>query len=243
MRISSVEPRRIAIFPALIALLLSVPCVLFAQDDDTSNQTVNEATLLPPEGATNTRAKGKAKTFYLDNGSNFIQRLNINAQHLQSGVEYQVLVDGVDYGLYTTRGNSGSLVLRFRDPARGSSIAFPEAEEGSVVDVREIVLIEIVDSETGEVVLSGSFEADDDGDGGDDGDGSGDDGDGSGDDGGSGGTGETGDDGGTGGGNGHGNGGGNGGGNGHGNGGGNGHGNGNAGGNGNGGGNGHGNGH
>lgn len=203
-----------------LAALIFVPAArTLAQDEDSGTSEKGEAELTAPDGATNADAKGKAKTFYVDNGNQIVQRLQVSAQHLDRGVEYQLLVDGIDFGTYSPRGGSGTLVLRFRDPVKGHLLPFPEGE----VDVRLFELIEIVNVETGEVVLSGSFAAEtgDDGEGGD--------GTGTGGDDGSGGTGDDGggSTGGGGGGNGHGNGhgnGGNGGGNGHGNGGGNGHG-------------------
>lgn len=202
----------------LAALIFAPAARTVAQDEDSGTSEKGEAQLTAPEGATNADAKGKAKTFYVDSGNQVVQRLQVSAQHLDRGVEYQLLVDGIDYGTYSPRGGSGTLVLRFRDPVKGHLLPFPEGE----VDVRLFEMIEVVNVETGEVVLSGSFAAETGDDGGDGTGTAGDDGSGgTGDDGGGGSTG------GGGGGNGHGNGGGNGhgnGGNGGGNGGGHGHG-------------------
>ena len=173
--------RGIARLTALIALLIVPAPALYAQDDgtDDGDQFKSEATLTAPEEATNARAKGKAKASYHDNtddgddgeASDAVQRLNITAQKLVRGVEYRVLVDGVDWGLHSPRGNSGTLALRFRDPVVRNLIAFPEGE----IDLRLAELIEIVDEETGEIVLSGTLESDLDDDGTDDGDGDGND--------------------------------------------------------------------
>jgi hypothetical protein len=116
-----------------------------------------EATLTAPDGATNTRASGKAKAFRNedDTGEHVSQRLQITAQRLERRTDYRVVVDGVDFGVYSPRGN-GALALRFRDPVRGHLLAFPE---GLVVDVTTFVQIDIVNNTTGEVALTGTFAA------------------------------------------------------------------------------------
>src|SRR4051794_6492548 len=128
------ETSRLTLLTALIAMIFASVHSARAQDGtgDTSNSIKSEATLTAPDGATNTNAKGTAKTFYVDNGQTVMQRLQITAQQLDRGVDYDVMVDGVDYGLYSPRGGSGTLVLRFRDPARGGQLGFPE---DVVVDV------------------------------------------------------------------------------------------------------------
>jgi hypothetical protein len=110
--------------------------------------------LVAPVGATNPNAKGKVKTFFQDNGQKVSQRLMITAERLTRKTDYRVVVDGFDIGTFATKGKSGTLVLRFRDPAKGRQTPLaPEIEP-----VFEIVTVEIFDATTGELALTGTLE-------------------------------------------------------------------------------------
>ena len=111
--------------------------------------------LLAPAGATNPNAKGKVKTFFQDNGQKVSQRLMITAQQLTKRATYRVVIDGFDIGVFATKGKSGTLVLRFRDPAKGRQTLVPLEVE----PVFDIVIVEIFDATTGELALTGTLEA------------------------------------------------------------------------------------
>jgi hypothetical protein len=136
---------------AVLALTLFVATVL-GQGGATTTKT--EADLVAPSGASNPNAKGKAKTFFQDNGQRVSQRLQITAQGLERKATYTVVVDGLHIGDFRTKGNSGTLVLRFRDPAKGRQTPLPPEIE----PVYEIVTVEIVDATTGEIALVGTFD-------------------------------------------------------------------------------------
>jgi hypothetical protein len=186
---------RLALLVAVVGLFVVSPSSAYAQDaEETALKT--EANLAPPEGATDTAPTGKAKTLYVDNGQKILQKLAITAQHLERQTDYRVLVDGVELGVFRPRGNSGTLVLRFRDPAKGNQTPIPE----ELLPVSEMQTVEVFDDESGELVLAGTLEvvgeddsAGEDGDsgsgddtGGEDGGASGEDGDSGGDSGGDG---------------------------------------------------------
>jgi len=156
MKRQGIHTLGLALMAVLIAVVVAPTPSARAQGgvDATQSTLKFNATLTAPDGATNTRATGKAKASVNDNGSTILQKLQISAQKLDRGVDYRVLIDGVDFGVYSSRGGSGSLVLRFRDPVKGHLLPFPE---GVTVDVTTFVAIEIVNDTTGEVVLSGTF--------------------------------------------------------------------------------------
>ena len=137
---------------ALTALFVLGPSTTYGQSN--SNTTKMEAELLPPEGSSNTAPKGKAKTVYVDNGQKVVQKLAITAKHLEKRTEYRVVVDGVELGVFQPKGNSGTLVLRFRDPAKGNQTPLPE----ELLPVVDMQTVEIFNAESGELVLAGTFE-------------------------------------------------------------------------------------
>jgi hypothetical protein len=147
--------RRAAV-AGLVALLFGLSPLARAQNvtGETYSNVKSETSLTPPDGATNMRAKGTAKTFYVDNGHSVMQRLQVTAQRLDRGVSYRLLIDGLDFGVYSPRGGSGTLALRFRDPVKGNLLPFPD---GVAVDVRTFVTIQIVNDTTGEIALQGTF--------------------------------------------------------------------------------------
>jgi hypothetical protein len=135
----------------LMVALLAGPG--FAQNG--ANETKTAGDLVAPAGATNPNAKGKVKTFFLDNGHRVSQRLTITAQRLTRNTDYRVVVDGFEVGAFATKGKSGTLVLRFRDPAKGRQTPLPVEIE----PVFDIVTVEIFDATTGELALTGTLEA------------------------------------------------------------------------------------
>jgi hypothetical protein len=137
---------------ALLGLAFA-PLTVTAQGGATNVKT--QATLVPPDGATDADAKGKAKTLYRDNGNNVLQKLTITLQKLERRTDYRIAIDGLELGVFSPKGNSGTLVVKFRTPAKGNQDAVP-AELG---EVRDFVLIEVFNDATGELVLTGTFEA------------------------------------------------------------------------------------
>lgn len=136
---------------AVVALVLALPVAVPAQDGATTIKT--EAALAPPVGAADPRPKGKAKTLYRDNGQNLLQKLSITAQRLQKRTDYRVVIDGVVLGVFAPKGNSGTLKLRYRTPAKGNQDAIPAA----LGIASDFVLIDVFDDATGELVLTGTF--------------------------------------------------------------------------------------
>jgi len=143
-----------ALLVLLGSLVPSIPVRAQAVGDEQDTSLKASTTLLPPSGATNGRAKGSAKTFYVENENQIVQRLQVSAQRLERGQQYRLTIDGVDFGVYSPRGGSGTLALRFRDPAKGNLLPFPLGVE---VDVRLFSVIQLVNDATGEIVLEGQF--------------------------------------------------------------------------------------
>ena len=141
---------------ALLALVFA-PMSVAAQGGATNVKT--SANLAPPEGATNTNAKGKAKTLYRDNGNNVLQKLTITLQKVERRTDYRIVIDGVELGIFSPKGNSGTITVKFRTPAKGNQDEIP-AELG---EVRDFALIEVFNDETGELALTGIFAAQPDG--------------------------------------------------------------------------------
>ena len=137
---------------ALLGLIFApAPCM--AQGGATNVKT--QATLLPPDGATNTAAKGKVKTLYRDNGNSVLQKLTITLQKLERRTDYRIVIDGLELGVFSPKGNSGTLTARFRTPAKGNQDEIP-VELG---EVRDFVLVEVFNDATGELALTGTLTA------------------------------------------------------------------------------------
>ena len=136
---------------ALLALVFA-PLTVAAQGGATNVKTA--ANLVAPDGATNTNAKGKAKTLYRDNGNSVLQKLTITLQKVERRTDYRILIDGIELGVFRPKGNSGTVTVKFRTPAKGNQDAVP-AELG---EVRDFLLIEVFNDETGELALTGTFE-------------------------------------------------------------------------------------
>jgi hypothetical protein len=136
---------------AVAAMIFATPAPAPAQNGATNIKT--QATLLPPDGATNTNAKGKAKTQYRDNGNNLLQKLTITLQQLERRTDYRIMIDGLLLGVFAPKGNSGTLKVNFRTPPKGNQDAIP-LELG---ETRDFLLIEVFNDETGELVLVGDF--------------------------------------------------------------------------------------
>ena len=134
----------------LFGLVLQAPAA--AHGDDTTVEKW-QAILAPPEGAANTKAKGKVKTQFRVHEQSIYQKLDISAQQLAKRSEVRVLVDGLELGVFSTRGKSGTLKLQFRSPAKGNQAEIP-VELGLV---RDFQIVEIFDAASGELLLAGTF--------------------------------------------------------------------------------------
>jgi hypothetical protein len=137
---------------ALLGLMFA-PLTVAAQGGAINIKT--QAALVPPDGATNANAKGKAKTLYRDNGNSVLQKLTITLQKVERRTDYRILIDGLELGVFRPKGNSGTVAIRFRTPAKGNQDAVP-VELG---EVRDFVLVEVFNDATGELVLTGTFAA------------------------------------------------------------------------------------
>ena len=135
---------------ALLALLALCAAPSFAQ---TGTPLKLEANLAAPSGATDTTPTGKAKAFYRDSGNGVLEKLSVALQHLPRRTEYRVVINGVDLGVFRPRGNSGSLVLKFRDPAKGNQPAFPVGFPLT----RDFQTMDVYNVATGALMLTGTF--------------------------------------------------------------------------------------
>ena len=137
---------------AVIGLFALLPQAVSAQGNAVVSKIV--ADLAPPVGATDTTPKGKANAQHKLKGDALTQKLAITLQHLEKKTEYDVVIVGVSLGIFKPKGNSGTLVLRYRDPARGNQTQLPE-ELGPLTDLQTIQVFKV---ETGELILEGAFE-------------------------------------------------------------------------------------
>jgi hypothetical protein len=139
---------------ALAAFVFAAPAPVSAQDD--TSVAKSTATLAAPDGATNTSAKGKAKTFSRESANNPMEKLSVTAQQLTRRTDYRVVINGVELGVFSPKGNSGTLNLRYRTPAKGHQAGIPAA----LGSVRNFQTIDIYNAGTGELVLTGTFVVD-----------------------------------------------------------------------------------
>lgn len=137
---------------AVLGLLILLPTVASAQGNAVVSKIV--ADLAPPADATDSTPKGKANAQHKLKGDTVTQKLAITLQHLEKRTDYDVVIDGVSLGIFQPKGNSGTLVLRYRDPARGNQTQLPE-EIGPLTDLQTIQVFKV---ETGELILEGAFE-------------------------------------------------------------------------------------
>jgi hypothetical protein len=137
-------------FLACAGLLMVCTFGVLAQASETNVKT--EATLAPPDGAANTAAKGKAKTLYKEEGGLF-QKLIVTCEHLDRKTDYRLVADGIELGVFSTKGNSGTLKAKFRDPVKGNASALPEG----CPPVKDLLKLEIYNVATGELTLTGDF--------------------------------------------------------------------------------------
>jgi hypothetical protein len=135
---------------ALIAFVAFCAPTALAQD---GTPLKLEAVLAAPSGATDTTPTGKAKTFYRAEGNGVLEKLTVTLQHLQRKTEYRIAINGTDLGVFTPKGNSGTVVLKFRDPAKGKQVGFPVGfpltKDYQVIDVYEVA--------GGTLVMTGTF--------------------------------------------------------------------------------------
>lgn len=136
----------------IFGAMTSVPILGGAQSG--ADVTKTTAKLLPPTGASDQSPTGKAITQYKDKGGAVSQKLAITLQHLERKTDYQIVIDGIELGTYSPKGNSGTLVVRFRDPVKGHQTQLP-IEVGPVQDMQ---LIQVFNVDTGDLVLEGMFE-------------------------------------------------------------------------------------
>ena len=160
-RMSMTHTRGFVLGALVVALVAAMaPLAVTAQSGEGTAYKAT-AQLAPPDGAPETKAKGKAKTFHLDNGDNSLQKIAITIQNVERRTDYRIVIDGIELGVFSPKGNSKTLKLRFRDPAKGNKLEIPE--ELQPVDTLQVV--EVFNATTGELVLTGTFSSSDGDDG------------------------------------------------------------------------------
>lgn len=138
-----------AVVFGLFALL---PIAANGQGNTTVTKVV--ADLAPPAGAADATPKGKATAFYKQKGDSVSQRLAVTLEHLEKRTDYTVVIDGFLLGTIQPKGNSGTVVLRYRDPARGHQTLLPIELE----PLSDLQTIQVFKVETGELILEGTFD-------------------------------------------------------------------------------------
>lgn len=153
---------------ALVALFALVTPAAFAQrtpaDADSGqvgqlpdigiggvSRVFTNAYLVTPDG---TRI-GKAKTASVTTSTRSLQALRIQVSDLTPNAEYAIVIDNTLVGTATASA-SGTLKLKFSDPAGRNSAALPEA----IRPIATVQTIAIYEVQSQRLVASGQFSAD-----------------------------------------------------------------------------------
>lgn len=152
MKLGRATVTRITAVGVVLAFVALLPVTTFAQNEATVTKLV--ANLQPVDGGSYPNVTGKAIAFYKEKGETVTQKLVITLQHLQKRTDYDVQIDGFSLGIFRPKGNSGTVVLRYRSPVKGNQTAIPIEIEPLI----EVVVVQVFKVDTGELILEGTFD-------------------------------------------------------------------------------------
>lgn len=133
---------------AFVVVVWTVPAV-YAQG---SEPIKLEASLTAPEGSTSA-AKGKAKATYHLKSNGVSEKLSITLQHLERRTGYRIALNGIDLGVFEPKGNSGTVKVQMRRPAKGNQRAIPD----TIPALDTLTTIDVYNNATSELVATGAF--------------------------------------------------------------------------------------